>query len=204
MDRVLSRLMAHLPHPIRAVVWDLDGTLGPLPGWDGRSPVHQYCTDVDALRRTLRWLRRQGVVSVMASRNGMFCELDDLRATPATRQQFVDLGFDLVGGCYAQERGTTKVAAVVRRFGRGAVLLLDDQRHECARAAEQGAYALQLHAPATEALPAGRFTLHAPPQQRRRRASLGRGLRLRRPSLGRVRARRRSSSRARPPYTSRY
>lgn len=152
--------------PFDAVIWDVDGTLGVLPGWSGIEPVAEYCTDAESLQALVWWAKQQGTHNVIVSRNGMFCELDNDRPHHRTVAQFRTLGFDAVGGCYAERPSVAKVMELLDRFHAHTILLIDDQEQECAEAVAHGAYAIQVHAPVIDALRSGQFTMHTPKRRK--------------------------------------
>ena len=156
---------------IRVVVWDLDGTLGELPGWepDRHERVADYVVGLGSIQRLLRRLSAMGVRNILASRNGMFCTsvsrdgLHPACAAPETVNQFLELGFDEVGGCYAQQTSLSKVRLALDWLPHDeTVLLLDDQAWECELAAKHGAYAIELHQPLARALVSRSITIHRP------------------------------------------
>lgn len=149
--------------PVSAIVWDVDGTLGPLPGWQGDGHVWHYTVRPQTIRNALHMLKSKGIASIVASRNGMFCEIDSSRPSPSTYRQFLDMGFTIVGGCYRTEPDTSKVEAPINMFGQsGNVILFDDQVEECRRAAQQGAVGVCLNDVIARSLPANNYRVYIP------------------------------------------
>lgn len=121
---------------IRAIVFDLDGTLGPLPGWNGKEPLLKYITYPDLFLEMVRSLKDIHVVLV--SRNGMFCGYNHMfHGYPQAKA----LGFDQVVHCSKGYPNTPKTM-FLDQFEPHDVLLFDDQVTECRMAAAIGSYAI--------------------------------------------------------------
>jgi len=147
--------LLNLDSDILHVVWDLDGTLGRLPGWEGEA-LDEYVERLPLLQKLLAIVRlRRGGANILCSRNALFC--DDHYSWSG--QDFRGLGMDAVLKCYRFNRGS-KVHEM-QPFG-GRRFLIDDQAAECERAAQEGAWAMQVHAPIMQALATGAYTIHAP------------------------------------------
>lgn len=127
---------------IDVIVWDLDGTLGPMPGWGGDEPLKKYIypTRLRALKTILGRLRRvYSVHNVLVSRNGMFCHPH----YPGAAMEAKELGFDEVQACSRQnyrKPKTTYVKGV--KVAPERILLFDDLREECVLAAGAGSTAV--------------------------------------------------------------
>lgn len=154
---------------VTTVAWDLDGTLGVLPGWDGRNPLDEYVKNPRWLAGVIQRLKARGVTSHLVSRNGMFCGDQFTGAAAKARR----LGFHVIGRCF-RSRAESKVAHL---GDTSRVLLIDDQERECRRAVMEGASAICVKQPVPGCLkdalsivmtptPAARRT--APPQYYRR------------------------------------
>jgi hypothetical protein len=144
-DKLVALIRRQRPR-VHTIAWDLDGTLGPLPGWMGWL-VASYIVRPGQLAEAMATLRHtDGVKHVLVSRNGLCCGA----MLPFTRAIFTAAGFDEVLACY-RARPHSKV----RQFPaatRAGVLLIDDQAAECAEAVADGAQALQVHAPIMDAV----------------------------------------------------
>lgn len=146
---------------IKVIAWDLDGTLGPMPGWDGEMPVCNYVLSCQHLADILTHLtNRYNVYHVLVSRNGMFCGETFTHAS----SMFLDLGFHRVLSCYRDceysKVATLTVAALTSElYPQQSVLLIDDQIAECVSAAEDGAVAMHVREPVLHALRSGNFAL---------------------------------------------
>ena len=144
-DRLVAFVLSRRPR-VHTIAWDLDGTLGPLPGWHGEL-FSRYAVRPGQLAAAMTRLRRDhGVRHVLVSRNGLCCGA----MLPYTRLVFDAAGFDEVLDCY-RVRPHSKVLGfpLAKRSG---VLLFDDQASECAAAVADGAQAVQVHAPIMEAV----------------------------------------------------
>lgn len=151
---LLGLLHSSFPN-VNTIVWDLDGTLGPMPGWDGTGRVAEYLTrpyELSILLTTLAATR--GTYNVLGSRNGMFCG----EYYPPTRSTFQQLGFRSVLPCYRQ-RQHSKVKAFDNPRS---VLLIDDNVQECIWAAQDGAFALHVKDVALDAIPANNYDIYVP------------------------------------------
>ena len=155
VPQLFERLPAHKLAGIKTIVWDLDGTLGKMPGWDGNTPLCEYIDNCGSLTGLLQWLAANyGIRHLLVSRNGMFC---DSLFVP-TRDKFRRLGFHGVLPCY-RRREHSKVFALQDLK---TVLLVDDQLAECEWAVRDGASAMHVHAPVFTAGQTGQFTVIVP------------------------------------------
>lgn len=139
---------------IKTVIFDLDGTLGPMPGW-GQGGVLAYITRIALIRGLLRRLRSKGVMLALVSKNGMLCSPQTFAKA---RAALLGLGFDHVEYCN-RRRPESKTApfAVSRGPGGGAgCLLIDDQAIECAKANAHGAHAILVARPVGDSMAKGK------------------------------------------------
>jgi len=148
LDSLFQGPLAH----IKVIAWDLDGTLGLMPGWDGEMPACNYVLSCQHLTSILAHLSSKYTVHhVLVSRNGIFCGETFADASG----EFVDLGFHRVLSCY-RDREHSKVAALDPSHS---VLLIDDQIAECVSAADDGAVAMHVREPFLHAIQSGNFAL---------------------------------------------
>lgn len=144
-DRLVTLVQQQKPR-VHTIAWDLDGTLGPLPGWHGEL-LSRYVVRPAQLAEAMTRLRRDhGVRHVLVSRNGLCCGA----MLPYSQLAFAAAGFDEVLNCY-RVRPHSKVLGFPATE-RAGVLLFDDQAGECAEAVADGAQAVQVHAPIMEAV----------------------------------------------------
>lgn len=144
-------LRTTFPHT-RTVAWDLDGTLGALPGWGGTGLLSSYIRGHAWLRDVLGRLHDHGVRNILVSRNGSFCG----HHLAAARRKFLALGFDAVANCYRHREGS-KVTGLGVSPDR--VLLIDDQQGECNAAVRDGGAALHVMSPLPAVFAKGDFTV---------------------------------------------
>jgi hypothetical protein len=158
-ENLISLLQTHMPK-VRYVFWDLDGTLGEFPGWDGIMPVRQYLNNYIQLQNLLATLKQHGIKNWLVSRNGMFCAPYHAQV----EQTFGDIGFDKITSCYREHPGSkiTGYGANFSKVQRRQVLLVDDQERECLDALQDGAYALHVPAGFWNAMQTGNFALFIP------------------------------------------
>jgi len=155
VDSILELLLQGPLNMVHTIVWDLDGTLGNRPGWQG-DEVCEYVDNCEELSEMLSMLRdKYGVQHAMVSRNGNFC---DARYA-ASQERFRRLGFDVVLPCY-RRRDHSKVREFEGELGQ--IVLIDDQEPECRAAALDGAFSLHIHGPIYSSLPQYAFTLMYP------------------------------------------
>lgn len=164
LDAFGSLVMQPKLRHIHTIVWDLDGTLGPVPGWSGGNvPLLHYVGFPSALRDVLNYLDLvYGIRHVISSRNGMVCGDNLAVSTP----QFDQLGFHQVDVCPRNRMNTSKVADR-HTWERAGTLLIDDRLSECQAATRDGAYALwipngNVAAPALEAILTQNYQLLLP------------------------------------------
>ena len=149
-------LLANSFPNVTTIVWDLDGTLGPMPGWDGEIDLNQYITRPIELRMLLNDLSvHRGIYHVLASRNGMLCDPH----YDTTSRLFRNMGFHDVLGCYRKYR-TSKVIEFAKP--RKSVLLIDDNVQECIQAARDGAFAIHIRTMAIDAIPNNFYDIYFP------------------------------------------
>lgn len=152
-------IKTHMPH-IQYIAWDLDGTLGKHPGWDGTGSVKDYIIDHPSLREAMQHLtRKYGIGHIVVSRNGMFCG----NTYNKMRAELQQLGFHGVLKCY-RKKDHSKVREFYMQNGDppSDVLLIDDQERECVAAQNEGAYALLVETYVQDALPNNKFTIYIP------------------------------------------
>ena len=154
MEAAFLNLLQDALPTVTVIFWDLDGTLGEQPGWNGRGSVRDYIKYPVAMRNLLHALTARGIYNVLVSRNSMFCddEYDEVR------QNFYDLGFQEVFSCY-RTRKHSKVFGFTQTWN---VLLIDDQEKECIEACQDGAFALHLHDMFQRAIVSGKFAIWYP------------------------------------------
>lgn len=141
---------------ITTVAFDVDGTLGPLPGWNGQVPLTEYVADPAKLQRLLQILDARLIRTVVVSRNGMF----STHLHPQGAEQILQMGFDDVKEGYRSE---LRVYTKVDEFPEpGRVLLIDDRESECRAAVGVGATAMWVHRPMLEALETGDYNVLEP------------------------------------------
>ena len=153
---------------VNTIAWDLDGTLGVKPGWDGGQPLTAYIVAPARLRAVPGALR--GVEHVVVSRNGMFCGAE----YAPTEAAFRALGFDRALPCFRHLPHSKVTWFADPRT----TLLIDDNVQECTAAAADGAHALWIRDPLLRAGPENAFAvppcrapledMAAPSQPRRR------------------------------------
>jgi hypothetical protein len=146
---------------VRTIAWDLDGTLGVMPGWNGIVPITNYVKGHVWLRDVLERLRDHNIHNILVSRNGSFCG----RYLNNARRAFLSLGFDDVADCYRHREGS-KVTGLDVAPNR--VLLIDDQQSECDAALGDGGAALQVNGPLPGVFLTGRFHVMQRPHPPRR------------------------------------
>lgn len=143
---------------IKFIVWDLDETLGPSPGWSTGS-LRNYVYHPVTLKNLIEWIWQTfGVKSTIVSRNSAFCG----NMLFNTAQECLQLGFHGVGKCPRAQMNRAKTDFI--RINPDKVLLLDDQRIECQMAANHGSFAI-LCPPgkgALDVLSDGRYELYKP------------------------------------------
>lgn len=153
-ESFIQLLQTALPH-INVIFWDLDGTLGEQPGWNGTGSVFRYVKNPQEVSRLLHRLQNEyGIRSVLVSRNSMFCGEN----YDTVQKDFQALGFTEIFSCY-RTRQHSKVYGFANDFS---VLLVDDQLQECREACEDGACALHIHDIFQRALPSGKFAIWYP------------------------------------------
>jgi 3-deoxy-D-manno-octulosonate 8-phosphate phosphatase KdsC-like HAD superfamily phosphatase len=152
----LPLLQKHMPH-IKLIFWDLDGTLGEFPGWDGAMPIENYIHNYNEFAGLLRTLKEHGIKNWLVSRNGMFCGTYQGRAQVDDR--FRDLGFDKITDCYRHVQGS-KVSGL--NVATRQILLIDDQIQECIDAQSDGAYAMHTSMGFRDALRTGNYAIFIP------------------------------------------
>lgn len=141
---------------VTLVLWDLDGTLGEKPGWEGDCNLNEYVHYSAHLKDNLNHLRRAtGTTHIVVSRNLMLCDPH----YSLTRRAFMNLGMDGALGCYRHLRHSK-----VKRFrDPSTVLLIDDSLRECVAAAQDGACALHIKGPtAVQSLESNNFDVYVP------------------------------------------
>jgi hypothetical protein len=132
------------------MVWDLDGTLGPQPGWNGPPvPLSAYIGAPEVLKATLATLASWDIRHILSSRNAMVCG-PDLGPTAA---EFAQYGFHAVADCPRAYMDRSKVLDI-HEEERIHTLLIDDRHSECKRAVADGAHALYLKDPDNSSAPA--------------------------------------------------
>ena len=154
----LLNLLQYSFPSVDTIVWDLDGTLGPMPGWNGRDDLFEYIVRPLELHSLLDLLQRCGIDNVLVSRNGMFCKTH----YADSQQEFEMFGFDAVLPCY-RRRSHSKV----REFEQPRhVLLIDDNKQECIEACRDGAFAIHIKDVALDALPRLNYDIYIPFESR--------------------------------------
>jgi hypothetical protein len=134
IDKFATLIDVYIPH-LETIVWDLDGTLGKLPGWAGTNLTDYIGFDIKAL---LSFLSKQyGIKNVLVSRNGVFCDNDFYDAVPL----FQKLGFNVVEQCFRKQPQRSKTDPFEQK---DTVMLIDDQWYECERALDEGCHAMHL------------------------------------------------------------
>ncbi len=159
-DKLIRYIKEELNTSIQYIAWDLDGTLGEQPGWDGSGNIKDYIIDYPQLKEAMSFLSRQyGICHILVSRNGMFCDDTYQRM----KQQLLKLGFHGVLQCYRVKKHS-KVREFYMADGKppNDVLLIDDQERECVQAQREGAFALHIETYVQDALPNNQFTLYVP------------------------------------------
>lgn len=130
---------------VQTIVWDLDGTLGDMPGWNGTMPLTKYIHQLDSLRILLAHLTNAyGIRHLLVSRNAMFCGDRYIES----REFFKTIGFHGVLNCY-RRRSHSKVEELSNPER---CLLIDDQWPECIWAVTSGSTALHVKRPFFDAL----------------------------------------------------
>jgi hypothetical protein len=125
---------------VEVVIFDLDGTMGSLPGWSGNLTLWEYTHHPVILQKLIRHMRHNmGLKVIMVSRNGAFCSDYKASAAEAIRM----FKFDDVAECAAKYRRTPKNGFI--DIDPAKTLLLDDQERECNLAAAHGGYAIKSH-----------------------------------------------------------
>ena len=134
INKFATLIDTHLPR-LKIIVWDLDGTLGKLPGWAGTNLTSYLGFDVKAV---LSFLSTQyNIKNVLVSRNGMFCDEDFNGTVP----MFKNLGFHVIEQCYRNQPERSKTNPFKQKH---TVMLIDDQWYECERAIQEGCHAMHL------------------------------------------------------------
>lgn len=147
----LERSFASLdPENIKTIVFDLDGTLGPMPGWS-QGGVLSYIARLSLVSSLLTRLRKKGVMLAVVSKNGMLCSP---RSFAKARAALLGLGFDHVEYCFRGnvESKTRPFAVSDGPEGGAGCLLIDDQAVECGRANAHGAHAILVSRPIGESM----------------------------------------------------
>ena len=151
----LQHLLTNVFPSVRTIAWDLDGTLGEMPGWDGFNMPNANDYVEPMLPILLNGLRfSTSTAHILISRNGMFCD----EMYEPSRAMFIDMGFDDAMPCF-RRRLHSKVKPFVRP---AEVLLIDDNLNECIAAARDGSYALHIKAPAMQALSTNNYDIYVP------------------------------------------
>lgn len=138
---------------IDTIVWDLDGCLGPLPGWNLEAQLlESYIVDAGAMRQTMLTLKRHGIDSILISRNAAFC---GAAYEDANKQ----VGEVLLMPSYPCSRTRRDMAKTqfVGHDDPSRVLLIDDSESECLLAAETGSVAFHVPTVAVHAIPQLKF-----------------------------------------------
>jgi hypothetical protein len=134
IEKFASLIDMHVPQ-LKIIVWDLDGTLGRLPGWGGKNLTDYIKFDIKAV---LSFLSTQyKIKNVLVSRNGVFCD-DDFNSTVP---MFKKLGFHVIEQCYRKQPQRSKTNPFKDK---DTVMLIDDQWYECERAIKEGCHAMHL------------------------------------------------------------
>lgn len=138
---------------IKTVIFDLDGTLGPLPGW-AQGNVLAYIKRIALIRVLLKRLRAKGVMLALVSKNGMLCSPETFTKA---RAALLGLGFDHVEYCNRRrpESKTTPFSVSHGPGGGAGCLLIDDQAIECAKANAHGAHAILVTKPVGDSMAKG-------------------------------------------------
>ncbi len=134
IHKFVDLIETHLPK-LKTIVWDLDGTLGALPGWNGTNLNKYIGFDLKTLLSFLT--NEYHIQNVLISRNGMFCDDEFSKTIP----MFLKLGFDKVEKCYQQQPNRSKTSSF---RAKRTVMLIDDQYYECERAINEGCHAMHL------------------------------------------------------------
>lgn len=141
---------------IDIIVWDLDGTLGDAPGWDGITPLQTYIHEIDQLARVLADTHAShGIRHILVSKNSMFCGSEYAR----TADQFLTLGFHQVFHC-SREVGMhiSKIHGLSTAPNR--IILIDDQAIEVTKVVEMGGNAIHVSAPWFTAIERGQYRVY--------------------------------------------
>lgn len=144
---------------IKVVAIDLDETLGHEGGWV-KGSLQNYVTNEPALKEAIKMLRRRGLKVFMVSRNSAFCG----GAFNDAKVQVSVLGFDDSLQCPRTKKADkATLAALAANVDVKHVLLIDDLRKECFRAAHSGGQAIWIpHGPAVVTIPQCKFYFIVP------------------------------------------
>jgi hypothetical protein len=149
----LMRLLHQEPFlSIDTVVWDLDGCLGPLPGWDPDTLLERYIVEAGVIRQTVLTLQRHRIDSILVSRNAAFCGAAYIDANKQVGEVLLMPSYP----CSRTRRDVAKTQ-LIEHDDPSRVLLIDDSKDECLLAAETGSVAFHLPTVAVDAIPKLKF-----------------------------------------------